>query len=392
MSGTIESTNNLILVKLKSLKDISNILQSCNINQKYKMPNFIKDLQEMVNDYELGSIKILSDYFLLVSNYQNQNATDLQKEKFIKEKDKYFIDYQIFIKKDNFVGRIDRCYNSIKNITNTLINDPHIKNHLSDMRLIFSTYENSSIVQNVMNTTNTKCSICNKEISIIANLSELTCTHCGITECLYGTVFENEQFYFQEGQRTKHGSYDPSKHCRFWIERIQARESKEIPESVLEDIKTCIRANKIRNVEDITCKEIRKYLSQTRNSGYNEHIPLIRKIITGKSPAQLTDQELQMITIYFDKATRIYDEIKPPSKSNVIYHPYLIYKIIEHILRKKSINDFRRSKKRIYNILSCIHLQSHDTLIENDKIWRDICSYIDEIEYFPTDRNQQYDI
>jgi hypothetical protein len=52
---------------------------------------------------------------------------------------------------------------------------------------------------------------------------------------------------------------DPSKHCRFWIERIQARESKEIPESVLNSVRKCIRSNKIRNVEDITCEQIRNY-------------------------------------------------------------------------------------------------------------------------------------
>jgi hypothetical protein len=224
-------------------------------------------------------------------------------------------------------------------------------------------------------------------MKIIANLSEIVCTHCGITENLYGTVFEDEQFYYQEGQRSKHGSYDPSKHCRFWIERIQARESKDIPDSVIEAVRNCIRRNNIRNKEDITCKEIRKYLSQTRNSGYNEHIPLIRKMIIGISPPQLTDQELQLITIYFDKVIRIYEEIKPNDKINVPYHPYLIYKIIEHILQKKAKN----TKKRINEILSCVHLQSRETLIENDKTWKHICDYIDEIEYKPTDRNDQHD-
>lgn len=414
MSGTLETTNNLILIKIKSLRDVASIIYKCDIIPKIKISDIISDLQEISNDYEMGSIKILSDYFLLMHNYQasqadqtdelNQinkaNANNL-KNTYLSNNDKYYAKYQTFIKKENFVGKIDRYYKTLKNMIPILKNQPksqpksqsksQIKDFISQIKSIFSVYENSTIVHTIHNNVYNKCNKCAREMKIIANLSEIVCSFCGITETLYGTVFEDEQFYYQEGQRSKHGSYDPSKHCRFWIERIQAKESKEIPDKVLEAVKKCIRYNNIRNKEDITCKEIRKYLSQTRNSSYNEHIPLIRKIITGESPAQLTDQELLSITVYFDKVIRIYEDIKPITKTNVPYHPYLIYKIIEHILVKKKPKDFQESKKRIMSILSCIHLQSRETLIENDKTWKEICEYIEEIEYSPTDRNDQYE-
>ena len=38
------------------------------------------------------------------------------------------------------------------------------------------------------------------------------------------TIFA--QFYNQEGQRTKHGSYDTARHCDNWIAQLQARETK----------------------------------------------------------------------------------------------------------------------------------------------------------------------
>lgn len=388
MSGTLEIINNLILIKIKSLSDITKIVSTCNINTTLttKVKDFTQKLQDISNDYEMGSVKILSDYFLLIQKHQiSEDKTDYNIRL-----DKYFEAYQIFIKKENFVGLIDRYYINLKNLVTLIINSNNIemKPNINTIKTIFSTYENSTIVRNITSVVYNKCNICNREMKIIANLSEIICMHCGITENLYGTVFEDEQFYYQEGQRSKHGSYDPSKHCRFWIERIQARESKDIPDTVIEVIKNCIRHNNIRNKEDITCKEIRKYLSQTRNSAYNEHIPLIRKMIIGISPPQLTDQELQLITIYFDKVIRIYDEIKPSDKINVPYHPYLIYKIIEHILQKSQQNF--NTKHRTSSILSCIHLQSRETLIENDKTWKHICSFIEEIQYKPTDRNEQY--
>lgn len=399
MSSTIETTNNIILSKIKNLNDIYNIIIKC----KYDITDkFILELNEISNDYEMGSIKILSDYFLLCQNYQNASLKEISKEVFTDKKNMYFKNYQIFIKKENFIGKIDRIYTNFKNIINSMItsNFININKYNDDIKNLISKYENSTIVKYVSLIQN-KCGVCKKEMKIVSNTSEMICVTCGITENLYGTVFEDEQFYYQEGQRSKHGSYDPSKHCRFWIERIQARESKEIPDKIINDIKNCIKNNNIKNIEEITCKQIRKYLSQTRHSIYNEHIPLIRKIITGESPPQLTDNELQLLTIYFDKVIRIYDEIKPIDKTNVPYHPYLIYKIIEHILLNQNLNDSHqrsnlgyyniKNKKRINDILSCIHLQSRETLIENDNTWKQICKYITEIKYKPTDRNNQHD-
>jgi hypothetical protein len=130
--------------------------------------------------------------------------------------------------------------------------------------------------------------------------------------------------------------------------------------------------------------QIRRYLRQTHNSKYNEHVPLIRKLITGFTPPQLSEYEMQLIHIYFDKVIRVFDEIKPKNKTNCPYHPYFIYKIIEQIITKKT------DKVRKAKILACIHLQSRETLICNDLIWGPICDRISEFEYIPTDRNNQY--
>ena len=394
MASTLETTNNIIHTKIQSLQKIATIVQTYNIEPYYsKICEFLTELECIADNYEIKSIKILSDYFLLIKDYQNQDVKSLEiKNVYIANRDKYFANYQTLIKKENIIDRVNRYYNSLKNIINSITKSSNnfIEPDMTNIKTIFSTYENSTITRSVSNISYNKCNKCSREMKIIASLSEMICTYCGITENLCGTIFEDEQYYYQEGQRTKHGSYDPSKHCRFWIERIQAKETKDIPESVLDGVRRCIRHNKIRNFDDITCKDLREYLRQTRNSTYNEHIPLIRKIITGITPAQLTDQESQLISIYFDKVTRIYDRIKPASKNNVSYHPYFIYKIIEHILKVKSPNDYRNSKKRISNILSCIHLQARETLIENDKTWKQICSMIDEIEYKPTDKNEQF--
>lgn len=380
MSGTIETTNNNINIKINSVVCIIELFNSHkkefpNINIDVKIS---QDIQELKEEYEMGSINILSNYFLIAGQYRQTEDEEL-KNTLLKKKDLYFNKYQVFIRKENFISKLDRIMNLIKRY---IQNTDFSKEFLQEIYTFIKQYNNSTIDKNIKEVVYETC-ICLTKMDIDPISSILICKKCGMTKKLYGTVFEDDQFYYQEGQRTKHGTYDPSKHCRFWVERIQARETTEINETVLQNIKKCIIRDKIKNKSQITCIQIRKYLSQTHNSKYNEHVPLIRKLITGISPPQLTDYEMQLIHIYFDKVIHIFDEIKPPQKANCPYHPYFIYKIIEQIINKES-DKIRKSQ-----ILSCIHLQSRETLIQNDLIWGPICFRIPEFKYIPTDRNNE---
>jgi hypothetical protein len=98
-------------------------------------------------------------------------------------------------------------------------------------------------------------------------------------------------------------------------------------------------------------------------------------------PPQLTRDETRQLHNIFDKCVNEYENVKPIGKRNKMYYPYIIYKILDHIITKNGIR-----KKRI---LECIHLQSRDTLITNDNIWEKICENIDGVDYKPTDKNDQ---
>jgi hypothetical protein len=374
MLGTIETTNNNIVTKLNSIHQIMEIFKSNEINIGIKI---IKDVEDLKEEYEMGSINILAEYF----NISNSYETEDDKNYIVKLKKRYFYNYQVFIRKENIISKLDRSMNLIKKY---IQNNKFTKELLKEIYTFIKSYNNSTIDKNVKEIVYELCT-CLKKMDIDSVNSMLVCKSCGMSKELYGTVFEDDQFYYQEGQRTKHGTYDPSKHCRFWVERIQARETTDIDESVIKNIKKCIQRDKIRNKNQITCNQIRIYLRQTHNSKYNEHVPLIRKLITGISPPQLTDYEMQLIHIYFDKVIHIFDDIKPPEKTNCPYHPYFIYKIIEQILKKPP------DRIRKCQILACIHLQSTDTLVNNDLLWRPICDKIKEFSYKPTDRNDQFD-
>ena len=377
MSGTIETTNNSIIIKIEAIKNLITTFTENDICINDEL-NIIDTLSD---EYIMGSMNIISDYFLVSHKpkKETKELSDDEKNIIKSEKEYHYNKYQSFIRKENFISKLDKLMNNLKKyIIN--VKDKTVLQHVYTLVRI---YNNTTINKSIKEMSYEIC-VCFNKMDIDSVTSTLVCKKCGITNELYGTVFEDDQFYYQEGQRTKHGTYDPAKHCRFWVDRIQARETTEIPESVIKSIKECIIRDKIRNKNYINCDQVRKYLQQTFNSKYNDHIPLIRKLLTGIIPPQLTDYEIQLINIYFDKVIHIFDEIKPPNKTNCPYNPYFIYKIIDQII----IKDSDRIKK--LKILSCIHLQSRETLIQNDLIWEIICSRIPEFKYIPTDRSSQY--
>jgi hypothetical protein len=227
-----------------------------------------------------------------------------------------------------------------------------------------------------------KVATCGTVMEIFPSTSELICPCCGETSDLVATVFEDTQFYSQEGKRSKHGCYDPTRHCKFWVSRIQARESREaadISSVCLKAVAKCARRDLITDGRLLTCIQIRSYLKETHFTEYNDHVPLIKKRITGITPPQLTTGELRKLYNYFDKSVNAFELVKPHGKSNTMYYPYIIYKILDNVLK-----DGNRKNK----ILECIHLQSRDTLITNDHSWSLICAAVVGLNYRPTDRNE----
>lgn len=299
--------------------------------------------------------------------------------------------FNIFLSTNDIYGVFDNFMdylNSYVNYYQSILIDYNLKFYnnvqldkvFKKILLNFNNYNKTKIIYNIDDINYDVC-LCGNKMIIQSNTSELLCIKCGYVHTLIGSVFEDSQFFNQEGNRYKHGSYDPNRHCKFWIERIQAKENTIIDKSYIEKIEKCIKRDKIENIKNISVKQFRLYLKQTNLSKLNDHIPLIKKIITGYIPPQLNHSELHLLFNYFDKATKTYETIKPSTKKNSLYYPFLLYKLLEIIISDEN-------KKN--GLLNCIHLQSYETLIDNDKIWAEICKHNKEFVYKPTNKIDLY--
>jgi ribosomal protein S27AE len=360
--ATLENINNNILTKMDALKNILFIYSTYELDpvEISTVEAFIHDIDEFLQDYVVRVMPIVKEYLQLLPSSTDSIRRDLYKR------------FVMAFDSDNIMGNIKRIYQYCKKIEKKYeVSEPELAQY-------FKAYDYVNVDETYDDSNPDCCPKCKVHYDVDEKTSEYVCGRCGKTEKMYGVVFEDTQFFYQEGQRTKHGKYDPTKHCRFWVDRIQAKENVEIPVDIINKIKRCIRRDSLY-IDSITCEDIRKYLKILKIPSYNNNVPLIRKLITGKEPPPLTDHELRLLFMHFGVAIQIFNKIKSSEKSNCPYHPFFIYKIIEQLLNKPT--DTYRKKE----LLACIHLQSRETLVENDRLWFAICDHIPEFTKIATE-------
>lgn len=355
----IISINKNIHNKISKLEEIITYMCKKKLHNISKLKHLKKKLCKLKDKYILSTVEYINKFY----NYMENGNTDMCSS--VSNK------YIFWINSNN----VENILNYIKDEIISIISNFDIDdlNHYSNIEFQLKKFNNINIQYYIKQNDKIKCDNCSKELQIPNDTNEIKCEKCGVLIKIYNIYNINLNNSNNFG---KINSYIPTKHCKEWINRIQAKEKIKIPDKVILKIKKHLKENNI-NCKRLYYYEIRNMLRTLNLSKYNENIPLLKKIITGRKPCQLTSKEEETICFYFKKVSNIYLKIKPSSKTNVPYHPYLIFKIIEQILKP----GYRKKE-----ILSNIYLQSRETIIDKDKLWKIICSHIENFKYIPTDK------
>ena len=373
MTATVELVHNKIIDKIQELKNLivsvdrlfkllekdlfTHINDNCDFKKIKSISNFnlwLEDLCEIEDSYNLIIINTLTNYYSFKGK--------LEEPKYIKEFFHLICSENISSKIDDVVLQVKKILSLLKNLIEVL----YLNQSLVDK--IYSILRKHAFIEAIDINTKSKqkeyelCK-CGDKMTVLPSDSQLICESCGSIKKLLGTVFEDYQFYNQDGQKTKHGSYDPNRHYRFWMERIQAKENKIFPRNDLDLLEKCFERDGVKSY-NINCKLMRDYLKECKLTQHNDHVPLLVKIFSGKFPPQLTLNEHRNISIKFNLIMEIYEKMRAP-EDNRLYYPYFIYKICEE--------EFVATSEKL-EILDFIHLQSDDTLKKNDLIYQKICS------------------
>lgn len=234
------------------------------------------------------------------------------------------------------------------------------------------------------------CTLCNSDMIVDTTRSELYCKNpeCAVVRELVGTVFDESQFYSQEGQKAKSGTFNPNRHFQFWWMHILAREPEEeigdkadpdnlYGEKLIQALHNIVRRDR-KVLRMLTVNEVRMMLSELDKSNLNKNVPLILRKLTGVGPPSINDAITVKVENLFTKAIEIGERVRRTGRANRNYYPSYIFKILEHLLDP---NDYESRR-----VLYYIYIQSKDTVEADDSDWELICAELNEIKYIPTDR------
>ena len=237
----------------------------------------------------------------------------------------------------------------------------------NNVKKYFSNIDNNFVNVNDYVLDTHVCKSCYKgELIPVDEDGFMVCNNCSKT---VSYLIENEKPSYKEPPKEVcFYAYKRINHFREILAQFQAKETTQIPEQVIEDIKNQIKKERIQReqITNVKAKEILKKLGYNK---YYEHIPFIKDIIGIKPPIMTPELEDTLCNLFME-IQRPYAKYCPDDRVNFLNYYYTVYKLCELLDQKQFLPYFPMLKDR-------------EKRIEQDNIWKKICDELDW-EFIPT--------
>jgi hypothetical protein len=238
---------------------------------------------------------------------------------------------------------------------------------ISNVQKYFSNIDNTILNINNFVVQTDICKFCNKgEMIPVDHEGILVCNICAKS---IKYLVENEKPSYKEPPKEVcFYAYKRINHFREILAQFQAKETTQIPEEVIENIKLQIKKERIK-LTQITNKRAKEILKKLGYNKYYEHIPFIKDRLGIKPPIMSADLEDTLCNLFMD-IQGPYAKYCPDDRVNFLNYYYTVYKLCELLDQQQFLPYFPMLKDR-------------EKRIEQDEIWKNICEELDW-EYIPT--------
>lgn len=335
-------------IKKKKLKHL--LSKTENNDEKQQIQNRIlqvkteiKNLNNQKQDYLLNNSKYIFEYFENKKNISNdENTTN--------NNDKVNNFFKITKKHDAILSKFQLEANINSNINKYLRNNDK---HFLDINSF--TYPNDI------------CSECFKgELVSIEDEGVFLCLECFRT---FRCLIENEKPSYKEPPKEVcFYAYRKINHLKEVLSQLQGKETTNIPDAVIINIKLQMKKERLTN-KDMTNLKTKAILKKLNYNTYYEHIPFIKNKL-GIPPPIMTPELEDIICILFIELQAPYILNCPDDKTNFLNYYYTVYKLCE-LLKQRQYLEFLQL------------LNDNVKINEQDAIWKKICKHLDWL-YIPT--------
>ena len=211
------------------------------------------------------------------------------------------------------------------------------------------------------------CENCRKgEMILIVHEGQKVCNNC--SSSVKYLIVNEKPSYREPPKEVCFYAYKRINHFREVIAQFQAKESTQIPQEVLENIRQQIKKERI-GLEQITNSRAKDILKRLGYNKYYEHIPFIKDKLGIKPPIMSHELEETLCNLFMDIQAP-YAKYCPEDRVNFLNYYYTVYKLCELLDQHEFLPFFPMLKDR-------------EKRIEQDEIWKKICDELDW-EFIPT--------
>jgi len=331
--------NNLIPSLEKEKQELKKLIKSeQSIEEKLELQDKLKEIKKRISkekkkkkEYLLQNSKHVFDYF-----EKKKDLTDCKNKKTI----------------------LHSFFNKNKKEKSTKEDISYIQKYLTNVDDSFFDINNYIVKQE-------KCK-CSGELISVEHEGVLICKKCGSR---FEYLVEHEKPSYKEPPKEVcFYAYKRINHFREILAQFQAKETTQIPDEVIDNIKAQIKKERI-TLKQMSNKKAKDILKKLGYNKYYEHIPFIKDKLGIKPPIMSPELEGKLCSLFMD-IQRPYAKHCPDDRVNFLNYYYVLYKMCELLGEVTFLPFFPMLKDPVKRI-------------EQDEIWKKICNEL-SWEYVPT--------
>ena len=300
------------------------------------------------------------------------NSLSLEISKLKKEKKNYFLDNSKYIfeyfesKKKIIEGNSNKkSLDKFFNINNT--DEINNEQNSSNTQKYFRNIDDNYLDINKFCHQTDICQFCNKgEMIPIEYEGILVCNIC--SKSIKFLVENEKPSYKEPPKEVCFYAYKRINHFREILAQFQAKETTQIPDEIINNIKLQIKKERIQS-KQITNTKTKEILKKLGYNKFYEHIPFIKDKLGIKPPVMTPELEETLCNLFIEIQSP-YSKYCPEDRVNFLNYYYTVYKLCELLDQNEFLPYFPMLKDR-------------EKRIEQDEIWKKICEELDW-EFIPT--------
>jgi hypothetical protein len=205
------------------------------------------------------------------------------------------------------------------------------------------------------------CTVCNNQKIISMVDSTCICKTCGTSEHFFD-ISVNGLTYEQEINTDSNFTfaYKRVNHFRELLAQLQAKESSDISDEIIQSVRSEFKKSRIKNTSEISQEKVKVYLKKLGFNKYYEHARQITNILNGTPPPTISPELNEKLTNMFFDIQEPFDKICPSDRKNFFSYNYILYKFCEILGETENMKLFPL-------------LKSREKLYKQDCMWKEIC-------------------